>query len=118
MAINGASLQNISYNPYMIKQMIQMIMFIIDIVAMNIVFTDKTFINTFTKFCSYTKCIVVIGYLEFFIKYVFKSNAFNTFTQIFFGKTTQRTIFSLQSVKGFLCEIEKKSLRKQAKEYV
>lgn len=104
MAINGASLQNISYNPYMIKQMIQMIMFIIDVVAMSIVFTDKTFINIFTKFCSYTKCIVVIGYLEFFIKYVLKSNAFNAFTQMFFGKTTQAYVSLLARGNGYMLQ--------------
>lgn len=87
--MRGSSLQNIKFNSYVIKQAIQMFIFITVIVVIYSVFDKQDYIEILKQFSKNVKLMLVVGLIEFVIKYIFNSNLFNSFCEMFFGTTAQ-----------------------------
>ncbi len=87
--MRGESLQKIQFNTYVIKQAIQLFIFIIVIMTIYSFFDKEDYKEVLKKFTKNVKIMLVFGLIEFIIKYIFNSNVFNNFCEIIFGTTTQ-----------------------------
>lgn len=87
--IRGSNLQYIGFNDYIIKQAIQLFIFLIILVAIYSSFSKEEYMKLLINISKYIKVMLLLGILEFVLKYVFKSNIYNISCELFFGRTTQ-----------------------------
>lgn len=87
--MRGASLQQIHYNSYVLKQAIQLFIFIISMIGIYTTFEKEDYKQLIFKIGKGIKFMLVLGILELIVKDVFHSNLYNDMCMWILGNTTQ-----------------------------
>ncbi len=84
--ILGETFEYVNFNFFVIQEAVQMIIFIINVLAIYNSFQKEDYKKIIVKFSKITKIILIIGLIELIIKYIFHLNVYNEFCNIIFGQ--------------------------------
>ena len=102
--IMGQSFEYINFNFFVVQEALQMIVFIINVLAIYNIFEKEDYKEMLIKFSRIIKIILIFGLVEFVIKYILHSNIYNEISNIIFGKAEASVLVLKERGTGYILQ--------------